>query len=147
MGLGSSPAGATPAGFDASTTTEQRIATKIAAYKVDGSTRDYVRDSEGRHVGQHPIDAKVWHRLRILSGSIRSAPGTGQGVGNLKWIDPLTIDAYVRDQVTLALQDMVDAGDIAVRTITTDTVVRGRVMFQVDYVNLRTGRPGSFLSP
>jgi hypothetical protein len=146
MGFGSAPLGSTPAGFDAATTTEQRVAVKIAAYKVDGLTRDYVRDSAGRYVGEHPVDAKVFHRLRILTGTIRSAPGTGQGVGSLKWIDPATIQAFVSDQVNLTLQDMVEAGDIQIRAITVDTAVRGRVLFQVDYVNLRTGRPDSFRS-
>jgi hypothetical protein len=145
MGLGSDPLGAAPAGLDLPTTTEQRIALKIAAYKVDGLTRDYVRDSSGRFVGVHPIDAKVFHRLRILGGSVRSAPSTGQRI-KTAWINNTTIVAFVKDQVALTLQDMVDAGDIAIRNVTVDTRVRGRVMFQVDYTNLRTGRPDSFRS-
>jgi hypothetical protein len=143
--MGSSGAGATPAGFDASTTTEERRVSKIAAYLVDGATRDFVRDADGKFVGQHPVDAKVWHRLRIFAGSVRSAPATGQSIGGA-WIDNKTIDAFVRDQVTQTLADMVAAGDITVRAITVDTAVRGRVMFQCDYVNNRTGSPGSFRS-
>lgn len=146
MGLGDSPLGTAPLGLDPPAASAARAVQQPAALKVDGQTKDYVLDAQGRFVGVHPVDAKVFHRLRILSGSIRSAPTTGQGIGALKYIDKATIDAFVRDQITLALSDMVAGGDIAVRAITVDASVAGRVVFQVDYTNLRTGRSDSFRS-
>ena len=145
MGIGSSPAGSGPAGLDLPASTDQRIAATPAALEFDGQTKDFSLDANGRFVSKHPIDSKVFHRLRIIAGTMRSAPATGQGISG-KWIRNETIESFVRDQVTLTLADMVDAGDIAVRNITVDTAVRGRVLFQVDYVNMRSGRPDSFRS-
>jgi hypothetical protein len=140
MGFGSSGAGTTPAGFDAPTTTEERRLTKIAAYKVDGATLDYVRDDAGRLVGEHPIDAKVFHRLRIRARSVRSAPGTGNESGNRFYVNPSTLEAEVRDDVNQALGDMLASGEIADRGIEFDRSVPTRTAYRDHYVNLKTGK-------
>lgn len=139
MGFGESPLGLAPLGLEDPVTTDALVVSQPAALRFDGSTLDYVQDSSGRLVGEHPIDAKYFHRLRIASGTIRSAPGTGQGVSNLKWIDPLTIESFVRDEVNLVSDDMIAAGEIELHEITVDLAVRSRVVFAVDYTNLRTG--------
>jgi hypothetical protein len=128
-----------PLGADTPVASDARLTSQPSALRIDGLTRDYVQDSAGRLVGEHPIDAKFFHRIRVASGTIRSAPGTGQGVSNLKWIDPKTIDAFVLDQVNLVSADMIAAGEIQVHGIIVDHSVRSRVVFGVDYTNLRTG--------
>lgn len=140
MGFGTSPLGLAPVGFDEPTTTESRRIKRPAALKLDGQTKDFVSDGAGGIVPAHPVDAKFFHRLRIAKGTIGSAPDLGQGISQLKWIDPLTINAFVTDQVTLATQDMVEAGEVQIHQILVDTSTRGRVMFQVDYTNLLSGK-------
>jgi hypothetical protein len=140
MGFGSSPAGSGPAGIDAPTTTDARIAARPQALAFDGLTLDFVRSATGGFVSVHPIDAKYFNRLRIAAGSIRSASATGQGVSNLKWIDPLTIEAFVRDQVSLISTDMIADGEITLNGIDLDLAVAGRVLFAVTYTNLHTGK-------
>lgn len=147
MGFGDSPFGSTPFGLDAAVETEARDVTPPAALRLDGDTKDFRLDSKGRYVAAHPVDTKVWHRLRIVAGSMRSAPGTGNGVANRAYIDPLTIESSVKDQVRLAVEDMIDAGDIEDRGIELDLSVRGRVSYIYNYFNRRSGKPGSFRSP
>lgn len=139
MGFGSAPAGSGPAGIDAPTSTAQRLAVRPSALAFDGTTLDFIRSPAGGFAAAHPIDAKYFNRLRIAAGTIRSASATGQGVGNLKWIDPLTIEAFVNDQVSLVSADMIAASEITVHGVTVDLSVSGRVAFEVDYTNIITG--------
>ena len=144
MGAGSDPCGAGPCGIDLPTSTAARQAQTPAALAFDGQTLDFKLDARGRYVEAHPIDTKVFHRLRIRSLSMRSAPATGNGVGNQQWINPLTIESHVRDQVNQAVADMIDAREIEDRGLVLDLSVRGRIAYEYSYFNLRSGRPGSF---
>lgn len=145
MGIGASPAGAGPAGADLAASTDQRFAATPAALAFDGQTKDFSLDTNGRYVAAHPIDTKVFHRLRILAGSMRSAPATGNGIGG-KWIDAKTIEATIRDQIRVTLEDMITAREIEDRGLVIDLSVRGRVALEYSYFNVRSGRPGSFRS-
>ncbi len=148
MGFGADALGAAALGLDLGSTTAERIAVTPVALEFDGLTLDFPPlDANGRFISAHPVDTKVFHRLRIVSGSMRSAPATGNDIGNQAYIDPLTIEAQVRDQVRLALEDMVAAGDITDRGLELDLSVRGRVALLYTYTNLRSGKPGSFRSP
>lgn len=141
MGFGSYPAGFGPAGMDPTAASGAPLPLKEGAPAFDGNTRNFVQDAaNGDFARQHPIDAKFFNRIRTRLGSVRSVPGLGQGVGNQQWIDPKTELAFVTDQVNLASADMVEAGEIALRGVTVDLTVRGRVAFQVDYTNLQTGK-------
>lgn len=143
MGFGSSPLGATPAGVDVVVESTARDATTPLALVFDGPTLNFKLDSKGRYEAAHPIDTKVFHRLRIRGLSIRSAPATGNEVANRSYIDPLRIEAEVRDDVRLALEDMVDAGEIEDRGIELDTSVQSRISYIYRYVNLQTGKTES----
>lgn len=142
MGFGTDPLGEFLLGVDFGVTTERRDVTPPVALKFDGVIKNFLIDDEGRYVEAHPIDTKVFHRLRIRSFSIRSAPGTGNNVGSPQWIDKMTIGAHVRDQVRLTVQDMIDANEILDRGVELDTKVPGRVQYIFNYVNLKTGRTG-----
>lgn len=146
MGLGSAPAGAGPAGLDLPASTDERQAATPQALLLDGSTLDFSLDANGRYVTAHPIDAKLFNRLRIRGGSMRSAPLTGNGVANRNYIDPKTIESSVRDEIRLATEDMIAAGEIEERGLELDLSVRGRVSYLYRYFNVKSGKPGSFRS-
>ena len=146
MGFGSSPLGAGPAGLDLPASTDERQAATPTALKLNGETRDFSLDANGRFVTTHPIDAKLFNRLRIRGGSMRSAPLTGNGVASGGYIDSKTIESQVRDEVRLATEDMIAAGEIAERGLELDLTVRGRVSFLYTYVNLKSGKQNSFRS-
>jgi hypothetical protein len=133
-------------GLDLPGSTDARVAATPAALLVSGSTLDYSLDSAGRFVTAHPVDAKLFNRLRIRGGSMRSAPLTGNGVASGGYIDPKTIEAQVRDEIRLATEDMIAAGEIAERGLELDLSIRGRVSYLYTYVNLQSGKPGSFRS-
>jgi hypothetical protein len=147
MGFGSDPFGAAPFGLDVPTTTAQRVALAPKGLAFDGLTLDFSPlDSSGRFIEAHPIDTKVFHRLRIQSLTMRSAPGTGNQVRSIKYINPATIEAEIRDAVRFTLEDMVAAGEIEDRGLELDLSVRGRVNYEYRYFNKISGRPKSFRS-
>ena len=139
MGFGTDPLGDAPAGFDLPEASEERVVVPANALKLDGETLDFVADGDG-FAAAHPVDAKFFNKLRIAGGTIRSAPELGQGITTLEYIDPLTINDFVRDQVNLASADMIAAGEIAVHNTWLDTKTPGRLMVSVDYTNLLTGK-------
>lgn len=144
MGFGLDPAGLAPAGLDLPVTTERRDAKTPQALVLDGPTKQFAVNTDGRFAPAHWVDAKLFNRLRIKKGSVRSAPDLGNEVGNLKYIDPLTIESYVRDQVRLATEDMIAAGEITERSLEIDLSVRGRVAYVYNYTNLLNGKKGTF---
>ena len=116
MGLGAYPAGSTLAGLDQAVTTDRSVARPPSALAIDGQTKTFSLDAEGRYrEASHPVDAKVFQLLRIARGSIRSAADVGQGVKNLRYIDTVRIQAQVDDAVRLALQQPLNAGEIEPR--------------------------------
>lgn len=139
MGFGTDPLGDAPAGFDLPEVTPERVAVYADALEFNGETLDFVADGDN-FAAAHPVDARFFNKLRIAGGTIRSAPGLGQGITSLEYVDPLTIDDFLRDQVKLASDDMISAGDVAVHNVLRDTRSKGRVMLSVDYTNLRTGK-------
>lgn len=139
MGFGTDPLGDAPAGFDLPETSPERSVTPANALKLDGETLDFVADGDG-FAPAHPVDAKFFNLLRIAGGTIRSAPQLGQGITSLEYIDPLTIDDFVRDQVRLVSEDMIAASEIAVHNVLNNSQTPGRVMLSVDYTNLLTGK-------
>lgn len=144
MGAGTDPAGANIAGLDLQTPSRERIATVPAALAFDGATRNFKLDDRGRYVEAHPVDAKVFLILRTELSSIRSAAGTGQGVRSIRYIDKKTIKASVTNRVNTALSKVVAAREIRIDSVDVDTSVRAGIVFAVNYVNLVTGRPGTF---
>lgn len=144
MGFGLDPAGLAPAGLDLPVTTERRDAKTPQALVLDGATRNFVVNADGRFAATHWVDAKLFNRLRIRKGSVRSAPELGNDIANLDYIDPVTIEAYVRDKVRLATEDMIAAGEIAERSLELDLSVRGRVAYAYNYTNLLNGRKDTF---
>lgn len=146
MGFGLDPFGAAPMGLDLPASTDARAASTPSALLLDGATKDFSLDSAGRYVTAHWVDAKLFNRLRINGRSMRSAPATGNGVASGGYIDPRTIEAQVRDEIRLATEDMIAAGEIAERGLELDLSVRGRVSYLFLYQNLKSGKPGSFRS-
>lgn len=141
MGLGQDPCGTSACGLDIQTPGEPRRRTAPAALAFDGTRRDFVLEDDGSYRAAHPVDAKVFLVLRTTLQSIRSAPGIGQGVGLLEYIDPRTIRATVEDRINVALAPFVAAGEIRIERIDIETSnTAGRISFRANYVNLVSGR-------
>jgi hypothetical protein len=140
MGLGTSPCGFGACGFDLQQPSG-RVNRRIPdALDFDGGTKNFKLDDDGLYVGAHPVDAKTFLICRTTAGSIRSAPGLGQTVGQIPYIDQRTVQATVSDRFRSALSTVVAAGEIRIERIDVDTAVRGRIMTTIHYVNLVTGK-------
>lgn len=138
MGLGTDPCGMSACGLDLqqpSGRSNRRIPDALA---FDGQTRDFILDENGQYESDHPVDAKVFLICRTVIGTIRSAPELGQTVGQIQYIDPLTIQATVSDRFRTALQATVDAGEIRILRIEVESSPFGRIVTAVHYVNLIT---------
>lgn len=141
MGFGTFPAGYGPAGIDPNVPADPRVpAIPAAARLIDGITKDYVLDADGRYLPAHPVDAAVFDALRVALGSISSAPAVGDSTFALARIDRTRIVAQVTDRVGVALADLVARRQIAVLSVEVDVRVPTRLLRSVRYRNLVTGR-------
>lgn len=100
-------------------------------------TRDFDRDSDGRYVDQHPVDAAVATQLMTRRGAIASAPETGQALHTID--DPTARDTQKRVEtiVKAALRRLLQAGDITILAIKYEPANASGLLVQVDYVNER----------
>lgn len=117
------------------------VAKPPGALSFNGETRDFDVDAAGRYAPRHWVDAAVWFQIRTRLGSIRSAPDLGNGVRNLKYIDRVKTPKIVQDRVLSSLSKLLARGLIRIKRIVVDLSHRGRILYQVDYVNLVTQEP------
>lgn len=134
------PCGEGPCGLDVLNLSVIDRPNAPAALAFDGMTKDYILDDDGRYVGAHPVDAKVFLLCRTALRSIKSAPELGQTASLIQYIRPQTIVAEVTDAFRVVLQPVVDAGEIEFRGVEVDTSVRGRIFARPEYFNRVTGR-------
>lgn len=110
----------------------------------NGTTLDFDRDPvTGFLVKRHWVDAAAFYLIRIRKGSVRSAPNQGETVTKIRTINKLTIDREVQDCVLSAYTDLLAMGVLRIESIDVDTSHRGAILYQVNYVNLITGRPNT----
>jgi hypothetical protein len=141
MGIGSFPAGYGPAGIDPHVPGVARVpAVPRTAFLIDGATRDYMLDADGRYIPTHPVDAAVFDALRIVLGSVLSAPDVGDATNLLTHINRSRIQAQVEDRVTTALASLVARKVVQVLSIEIDLRVPTRLLRAVRYRNLVTGQ-------
>lgn len=141
MGMGEDPCGSGACGLDVQNFSALPRPNAPAALAFDGRVRDYRLDANGRYVGAHPVDAKVFLLCRTALGSIRSAPELGQTVKRIGSIDKQKIRAQVEDAFRVVLAPVVAAGEIRLDSIDFELEAHGRVMARPNYVNLITARP------
>jgi len=139
MGAGSFPAGIGPAGLDPVISSRPRDPIETpSALAFDGVAKDYQLDGLGRYVGVHWVDAAAFTQLRISEGSVRSAPGVGETISQIAYIDRRRIRAQVEDRVKLAWKQLIDGGFLNYLGVTLDLSTPGRIMYVADYENLVT---------
>lgn len=113
------------------------------ALAFDGATKDFVKDATTGRFSQarHWVDNAVFIYLWIEQGSVRSAPQVGQTVTKIKYIDKNKTPQIVRDRAMSALTPLLKRNLIRVKSIDVDLSHRGRILYQVNYVNLVTQKP------
>ena len=128
-GAGSGPFGADPVYVPASTAAENPTA----------SLFDLTAQAFDRKRLVHPVDQMVAMLLYLEDGSVPSLKGLGSKVRErIARASEQKIPAIVDDEVRRVLKPLVDAGDVEILKITTETANRStRVLYQVDYANLR----------
>lgn len=138
MGFAEFPLGTTLLGMDGQVTTNLTTPRKPAAAKFDGTKLDYVEDSTGQLVEEHPIDAGMFFVCRVAAGSIRSAEGVGNQLRNSKYLER-NMQSFVDDKVSLATQAYTSTGEVTLLGNVIEQS-RGRLMVQVNYRNNVTGQ-------
>jgi hypothetical protein len=113
-----------------------------ASLAFDGSTRDYMRDPvTGFYLSRHWVDSAAFFWLFVEQGSVRSAPGIGQTITKIRYIDNTTTQ-QVQDRVLSAWSGLLSRGVIQVVSIDVDLSIRGTILYQANYKNLVLGRDG-----
>jgi hypothetical protein len=140
MGLGTDPCGTNACGLDLQQPSGRANRRIPDALNFDGATRNFAIDSDGQYESAHPVDGKVFLICRTVLGSIRSAPELGQTISGNDYIEPRTAQTMVNDRFRVALQAVVNAGEIRILKIEVDTSVHGRLVTALHYVNLVTQR-------
>jgi hypothetical protein len=148
MGAGDTPAGAAPAGLDpAVASSPPRNVRPPQALFIDGVTRDVPLDTNGRYAEVDPVDHRVALALFTTLAAIPSAAEIGNTLDQARIDDQAPLQRDVETRVRAALQDELDAQNIAIVTITASVTVRWRIGVTLVYQNLRLpGAPQRTLS-
>lgn len=109
---------------------------------LDPTTLDYERDASGRLRRRHWVDDAMWTICRTRKGSVRSAPQVGHTVQEIQYIDERTTKAQVVDRVKVAASNLLARNLVRIDTIDVDLSVQGAIIYQVNYTNLVTAKPG-----
>lgn len=107
------------------------------ALRFNPLTRDYDKDSEGRYVDVHPVDAWVVQQLLFAAGKIPAAPNVGQTYHEIRSAYGPDVQRDVENRTKLALKRCLDAGDISLVAIRFVPIGQYGIAIQVDYVNER----------
>lgn len=137
MSAGSFAAGSTPAGYDSVYASVGKVRRLPQALYFDLATADFPIDANGFYKSVHPVDQRVALSLGVLEGTLASVPELGQRLRRITRISPTRAKRAVEDVIDLALDDLIEAGDIRLERVEVDTSIRGRTLVAVNYVNLR----------
>ena len=144
MGAGSTAAGIGPAGFDPTEPAppQPTFAQPLAA-RFDLAARGYplTTDGTGRLQAVHPVDHQVELALGVERGSIPSCPDLGLDRGRIRRARGNNVTAEVNVAVNEALRDLLQRGDIALRSVDVRRTDFGRLYVAVNYVNQRLPTP------
>lgn len=138
MGAGDLLAGDGLAGDDdLALATETRRARPVAI-SFDGTARDFPLGDDGRYVEIHPVDSAMQMACMIGLNGLASSPGTGNGLRDLEYLDPLRLNARVQDNMRLATARLVALGDVTIDRVWFETNDAGGLLaVAVDYFNER----------
>ena len=140
-GMGSVPAGAAPAGYDAPVYTSSlaaSLAPQRQAVLYDPATRGAVRDpATGMLRTVHWVDQAVALALTVNAGSLSANTTLGNRLRAIPRSAGPRVRAEVEDAVREALSALLDRKDIGVTSVGVASPVRGQITVVVSYVNLR----------
>lgn len=143
MGAGDLPAGMEDAGDDITPgAASARVTPFWNALLIDPTTRDFPRDADGNYIALHPVDARVELAMMVVQGTIATAPDLGNALRNIAYITSSTVKE-VTYEVRNALNDEVLGGNIRIVSIRVDTSIPGRILVELQYVNLRANARGA----
>jgi len=140
MGAGDFPAGIGPAGFDPAAAYQALApAQPPLAAQFDPSSKTFVflKDGTGRLAAIHPVDQAVTLALCSSQGTIASVPDLGTTFDRLKRGSVASIQRECEMIVDRALDRLITANDIELRSVEVTRPIPGRVLVVVTYYNLR----------
>ena len=153
MGAGSLPAGMGGAGFGPPYLPAAVMPVKLprAVYYDPGSLQYVLTDANGNFLDMDPIDQIVATRWTVQQGQSGSVPGLGtQLKARFALTAPSKYPQIALDELTKAVADLVQAGDVRVVRVTYQ-LVGGLNLVQGYYSNLRrqtsNGTPNVLAGP
>lgn len=139
IGIGAIAAGYVPAGGE--TTADQGSARNVrlpSAVKFDPSTGDVPRDTAtGLYEATHPVDQRVTLALGVALGKLALDKTLGSRLLTLQPAAQERMTALALGHVEEALANLITAGDITLLSVSTKLSAHGRIVVEVQYVNLR----------
>lgn len=140
-GMGTGPAGYTPAGFDAvQTLGDARVPDAARSLLFDLTTREFPPLADGSLQEVHWVDASVALCIGFELGGIPAAPEKGLDTRRMKRMARATARVTTQNEVRRALGDLLKDGDIALLSVDV-TLTSGRVGVELRYVNNRLQTP------
>lgn len=137
LGLGWFPAGVGPAGYDPVIPPDapRRVRPPVAL-RYDGATRDFVLRADGFYAEIHPVDQKVSLAMCISRGAVAAVPGLGNKLRTIRRTTAAVATTLAKQYVREALADLLAAKSIALKDVTVQADVPGRLLVFVLYHNL-----------
>lgn len=136
-GMGTGPAGYTPAGFDAvQTLGDSRVPDAARALLFDLVTRTFPENADGSLQEVHWVDSAVALCVGFELGGIPAAPEKGLDTRRMKRMPRARAKMTTQNEVRRALADLIRDGDIDLLSVDV-TLTSGRVGVELRYVNKR----------
>jgi len=142
------PAGDAPAGAPSETAGFNAVFVGAApgvpflprAEAFDPSTkRFYLQDANGNYIDVHPVDQIMALRCTTLVGQSKSATDLGTRLAIVCARQPSSrVPQLAYSEVSRVVADLIANGDILLISVVSNTAVRGRNLFAITYVNLRS---------
>ena len=115
-----------------------------AAIFYSATSRSFTQNADGTFLAVHPVDQIVQLRLSIPQGKVPAlGPVGARYLARFQGLTAAQLPSVALDETRVALQDLIDAGDVVVQQVTVDTSVPGATVVAVQYVNLRAPAPTS----
>jgi phage gp46-like protein len=103
--------------------------------RYDPAIRDYVLLSNGSTDTMHYVDQRVALSLSIISGTLSGDSTLGTELNKIKRFNTIDAIADAKRAVSVALQDIINDGEITLKDIIVKFPVRGRMTVEIKYVN------------
>ncbi len=139
MGFGEEGFGEEGFGMSPGETLGARVVPEFQALEIDLGTYDVPIDENGFYKSIHPVDHKVLLNLAIKLNAIPADPSIGTTLFDVQFDTDERMTADGSRRVRGALNQMVLDEDITIDDVKllSGTSTSGRLMFEIEYQNLR----------